>query len=386
MLDTNHDDLQKKGHIMANIFDYLAWRGDLTLAQSEFCEVDGIILARFSYFPFEYIAQIKNYTVSQPLSISEACYAMLTLSDIQNLVIEYDDLRLMSDLAESKRFGAMQIFSFENHIDVTSQTQFSAITIQLLDNQYYVAFRGTDDTLIGWKEDFNMSFICPVPSQVLAVQYLERVAKEVPGRFRIGGHSKGGNLAVYAAAFCIPFVRDRIDFIDNYDGPGFQENILQSDGYQAVQNKIHTFVPQSSIVGMLFEHGEIYHIVHSTNVGAMQHDVYSWEIQRSHFVYLETVTNSSKFLDSTLKKWIAELTTTQKEQFVDTIYHILSETNVQTWKELTENRSAHAKSILRSIGNLDENTRKIVSETLSALVRCAKSEAGKVRKNRKANS
>ena len=155
---------------------------------------------------------------------------MLKDPDIETKVLMKIDLKLFAYLLESERFKDMKIFAYENVYDVETQVQFSAITIQLDSDSYFVAFRGTDSTFIGWKEDFNMSFICPVPSQEMAVKYLDKIAKAVKGRLIVGGHSKGGNLSVYASAFCEPSVQERIDAIYNFDGPGFDKSIFSTDG------------------------------------------------------------------------------------------------------------------------------------------------------------
>lgn len=356
---------------MANVFDYLDWRGDLSIEHAPFNEVDGTLLTRLSYAPFEYI---ENEIAGKPISIEEATRLLLEIPDIKEKLLLKDDFRLLSALSESERFHDMSLSSYENLIDLETQTQFSAITIRLKPDLHFISFRGTDNSFVGWKEDFNMSFVFPVPAQEMAVRYLEKIAGNTSGRFMIGGHSKGGNLAVYAAAFCDPSIQERIDAIYNYDGPGFNENVLSKDEYKAICDKITTFIPQSSIVGLLLEHEEKYIIVHSTQaINVMQHNVYSWEIERNHFEYLETVTNSSKFIDTTLKSWVASMDVEQREKFIDAIYTILTETNVHSFRELGDNWFLSAKAISRSVKNLDNETRTAVVETLKSLMKSAKS-------------
>lgn len=355
---------------MANIFDYLFWRGDLSLKQDKFNEVDGMILARLSYIPFECIVE---QFIDFSLTVGKIYSLQLGSLDFQDKVIEKEDIQLVSALSECKRFFEMEVLAYKNLIDLESQTQFSAITVCLDSDLYYISFRGTDNTLVGWKEDFNMGFTCPVPSQKQAVQYLTEMAGQVKGNFILGGHSKGGNLAVYAAAFCDVAIQERIQAVYNYDGPGFDETVLSKKGYKCICNRINTFVPQSSIVGMLLGHEEKYTIVHSSQViGPLQHNIYSWDVEQDHFIYLETVTNTSRFVDFTLKEWIASMDSTQREKFVDTIYMILAETNAHTFKELGENWFLNAKAVLKSIKNLDDETRKAVTETLHVLKQSAK--------------
>lgn len=217
-----------------------------------------------------------------------------------------------------------------------------------------------------------MSFVCPVPAQVLASRYVERLANEKTEKnIVITGHSKGGNLAVYAAAFCDDGVQKRITSVFNYDGPGFDDRVLRTESYKRICKRIMTFVPQSSVIGMLLGHEEAYTIVHSEQTGMMQHDVYSWDVRRDGFECLERVDNSSRFVDFTLKAWITDLDYKQRESFFDTVYTVMKETNASTLREMGENWFASAVSVLKSIKNLDEATRKAALRTLGLLVKCA---------------
>ncbi len=354
---------------MSNVFDYFAWRGDLRFSQAQFNEIDGAILARFAYAPFECM---ENPIGEGAVSIKEAARSLLKHPEIQDKVLLKVDLKLIEGIADCERFNDLKIFAYENVYDIDTQIQFSAITIQLDSDSYFVAFRGTDATFIGWKEDFNMSFICPVPSQELAVKYLNKVAKTLDGRLIIGGHSKGGNLSVYSSAFCEKSIQERIDAIYNFDGPGFDKSILLTEGYKSICDRIKTFIPQSSIVGLLLEHEESYTIVRAQAINILQHDLLSWEVQRDRVEYLETVTNSSKFIDTTLKAWVADMTPEQREKFIDTVYSIVSETNLQSFKDLNNNYISSAKSITNAIKNLDEETRQAVIKALLSLAKCAK--------------
>ena len=199
---------------MANIFDYIDWR-DIELTKVEFNEIDNLILSRFSYFPFDKI--IKENEVVTIKELSER----FKKQDIRKLPILWkDDVDLFPLMGESRRFGEMLATKFINKIDLEQEKQFSAITFELPDNTIYVAYRGTDDTIVGWKEDLNMSFSLQVPAQIEAVKYLEFIASKFDNQIRVGGHSKGGNLAIYAASFCNPEVQNRIIKVYNNDGPG----------------------------------------------------------------------------------------------------------------------------------------------------------------------
>ncbi|MBQ9985822.1 MAG: DUF2974 domain-containing protein [Oscillospiraceae bacterium] len=358
---------------MANVFDYLMWRGDIPLRVKPLNEVDGMVLSRLSYAPFELIG------VESAVTVGQACKALLEIPQIEKKLLVKADKRLLEMLCESERFRELVLFEYVNRIDEESETQFSAVTVQVGRGKYYIAFRGTDETLIGWKEDFNMSFTTPVPAQKLAVEYFERLASRVMGTFTLGGHSKGGNLAVYAAAFCSPRLQTRISRIENFDGPGFDAKVLETGGYKKIQQRANTFIPQSSVVGLLLEHEEEYTIVKSTSQGLFQHDTYSWEIERDKYSYLETVTGTSRFLDYAMKEWLASMSAEKREKLVDVLFDALADTNAKTVKDLGENWVGNTLSILRSLHTVDDETRKLLTEAVRLFAKGAGKVLGELR-------
>lgn len=359
---------------MANMIDYLAWRGDLPMAPGQLNQVDGVLLARLAYLPFEHVF----LPGVERISIGRAAEQLLSLPEIGSLLLIPSDRTLLEALKESPRFREMELSGSVNQLDGETQTQFSAITIRLNEKERYVSFRGTDNTLIGWKEDLNMCFVCPVPAQVLAVQYLAETARLHPEDLIPGGHSKGGNLAVYAAAFCPEAVQERIPGVFNFDGPGFDGKVLSTAGYRRICDRVSTFVPQSSVVGMLLGHEEKYTIVHSQQSGLMQHDVYSWDVLRDHFACLETVNSSSRFIDYTLKAWLGSLDYAQREKCIDAVYSALIQTNATTLREFNENWFSNMLSVLRNMKNLDEETRHLVVQTFLLLVKSARAGLSRI--------
>ena len=358
---------------MADIFDYFTWRGDLTLSAAPFNEIDGVILARFAYIPFEYFSQPLPKRFISIRELAGPALADEKLAEEGRWKLR--DRELLSAMAESARFGDLEAGFQGSVLDEVLQTQFSAITVRLDEDLYAVLYRGTDNTVIGWKEDLNMSYLSPVPGQRMAADYLRRMAGKVCGRFILCGHSKGGNLAVYAAAFCGADVQERIDAVYNYDGPGFYDRILDTDGFRAVCGRIHTFVPQFSVVGMLLGHRSALTVAHSTQSGLQQHDIYSWEVLGPGFVALDDVTGGSQFLDSTIKEWTADMTQEQFEVFVDAIFQVLSSPNMDTMHEMRENWLSTAFSFVRSVADMDEQTRAAATEAIRLLASSAGREA-----------
>lgn len=382
---------------MSHLFDYLDWRGDLPLTADPFNVVDGVILARLAYMPFELLdasgvpAQADNPDTPAPdpkpeptsvpepqdlcavegQTLSEAAARLMQVPDLEARMLWKYDLRLLRQTAESPRFADMRLHAFQHQLDPVSEIQFAAVTFTLPDGRRFLSFRGTDNTLVGWKEDFNMGFMVPVPSQRSAARYLSRVAGALDGPILLGGHSKGGNLAVYAAACAEPAHRDRIGAIYNFDGPGFNADFLSTDGYRQISGRIETFVPQSSVVGLLLENEERYTIIHSAETGPMQHDVYSWSVVRNRFRCLNQITRSSQILDRTLKDWVAKLTPEQRADMIDAIYDIMTATDAVTLKDLSDHWFRHSRTIFKSIRDMDDDTRENLSDAFGQLIKSA---------------
>ncbi len=352
---------------MGTLFDYIDWRGDLLFSEADFNEVDNLILTQISYVDLEGI--VPSDFDRTPITLLDATrrYLRRHKGEIPYLgkILPPEMVSLMAKAAKSRRFSEVQLLGYTNKIDDQAQSQFSAMTFILDSGSSYIAYRGTDDTLVGWKENFNMSFMQPVPAQLEATYYLEKAVSFLLGNFYVGGHSKGGNLAVYAAVCCAPELKDRILTVYNNDGPGFDTNFIESTEYKNIRGKIRTIVPHSSVVGMLLEHEENYEVVKSNAAGIMQHYGLSWEVLGGKFIHLDTVTNESKLIDSTLKAWLNEMTAEERERFVDSIYETLSATDAKTLTEL----SMEKIKLVKAWGTLDSKAKSVIRKCMSLLLK-----------------
>lgn len=351
---------------MYNIFDYLEWRGDLTFAQTGICDADAVILSRLSYLPFDGAVSEKfdSYT-----TVSQAADRIFS-GDTPAFLWDGDD-RLLSALAESERYRDLRLCGYVNEVDDERQMQFSAMVIELSDSLRFISFRGTDNTLVGWQEDFNMFFTFPVESQIEAKKYFDEVTARFGGRFCVGGHSKGGNLAVYVSAFSAPEVQDRIDAIYSMDGPGFELEHIKDSGFERIVGKISTYVPQSSIFGMLFEHEESYTVIKSSQKGFLQHDVYSWEIKRDSLVELRRTTGTSAFFDHTLTQFIGKMTPQERRDFTEAIFNIMKSTEEYTFDDMADKLIKDIPVMLKTFTKLDSETRSLIGAKLLSFLKTA---------------
>ena len=361
---------------MANVFDYLKWRGDLTFSQDPPNEVDALIFSGLSYVCYAGRAETEPYT---PVLLKEASEAYFALDAPEERCRVKHDMDLLRLAAETTRFGQTRICMYRDEFILEQETQFAAMTFLLDDDSMFLAFRGTDNSLVGWKEDFNMTFQQTIPAQRLALQYVREVAMEHAGPMCLGGHSKGGNLAVFAAARSSPMIQKRILEVFNNDGPGFTKYLMGDPGYVAMVPKIRTYVPQSSVIGMLLEHEEPYTVIRSKSVGLLQHDLYTWDVLGKEFIPVEEITEGSQFVDVTIKTWFAEMTRQEREQLVDVMFALLGSGGADNVYDLL-----HPKNIRTYIKTLssDEHLRRVLSTEFTGLIEAARKTKAKFDENR----
>ena len=352
--------------MMPNILDYLQWRGDLLFTQDPPNEVDALIFSSLAYI--QYGAQVENDPLV-PVSLRQAAESFLNLENAETRIRVKHDVELLKLAAQSQRFGNTKVCMYRDLYIPEQETQFAAMTFLLDDDTMFLAFRGTDYTLTGWKEDFNMTFQQTVPAQRLALQYTRDVAMEYTYPIRMAGHSKGGNLAVFAAARSGPLIQPRILEVYNQDGPGFTDYLMGDPGYIAMVPKIQTLIPQSSVIGMLLEHEEEYRVVKSKTVSLLQHDPYSWELMGKQFERMEEITPDSRFLDATIKNWFAEMTNQERNQLVDVMFGLLGTGGVDNVQEIISPRNI--RNYIKTLSS-DVNMRKLLSAEFSSLIETAK--------------
>ena len=271
-------------------------------------------------------------------------------------------------MASGARFRGCRLHHAIAMTDPEIGMQFSAMCLDLPDGSMCVAFRGTDNTVVGWREDFDMAYTTRVPAQEAAILYLRRAAALSKAPLRLVGHSKGGNLAVYAAAFASKRVQDRIESIISYDGPGMNRETSQSEGYLRIKDKIRSFIPQTSIIGLLMDFYEPYTVVRSTASGISQHDPMTWKIYGPQFETLSSVDQTAIVVRDTLHEWLQNSTPEQRADFVDALFGMVETTKVTRMSELTGEK---LRTMMTMVGNrkeVDPETRRVFTRLMAQAV------------------
>lgn len=354
------------------IIDYLKEYANVSLKDEPMNDVDSLVLCQFAYLKFDGLVPLvteNGRSVSLQQIYEHPDYEKLYADERY----EKDNRALFEAMRKCVRFRSMKLNCYINIISTQSdfETQFSAVTFLLEDGSMYVAYRGTDETIVGWKEDFNMAFLSPVPGQEYAVKYLHMVTRRLPRNFYIGGHSKGGNLALYAAMRCVPQVQDRIIKIYSMDGPGFRPEVLEKLDFGRIEERTCKILPHSSLVGMLFEKDIRYQVVESRTFGLAQHNPFTWLVKEGHFVTVSDIYETRRFMDDTLNEWILSLDEQSLRTFVDTLFLILTASEADNLIDFTADLKRSMSGILGAMKGLDEGTQKALKQTVKALFEIA---------------
>lgn len=344
---------------MSNIVDYIAWRGDLSFDVQAFNHIDSLILCQLLY---AYLDDIVPQDFSHSVTVAEAekCYTERRRNTINlGLLINKQTAEFFSSVAKSERFSCIKLCGFVNEIDEGTEKQFAAMCAVLPDNTLCVIYRGTDDTIVGWKEDFNMTFLAPVPAQSHAVEYIEKAAKKLKGKLFVMGHSKGGNLATYAALQSSPKIRQRIVEVFNNDGPGFSQDVATAMDDKETTKKIRAVMPDASVVGALLHHPYDFTIVESSErFGIAQHDLFSWQLLGNQFIQAPKRTKTCLATDKAVKTWIADVEEIRRKEFVESLFNVLQATGAKTLLQLTDDWLKSPVAVVKAMREIDKGTRE----------------------------
>ncbi len=352
---------------MANLIDYIDWRGDLTFEQSRFNEVDNVLFVFFSFLDMRGI--VSDTPGVDGITLRDATEKYFERIEDEKFsfgaIIPTKDIHTMAKkMAASVRFGGAVLSGFTDRIDLEAEEQFAGYTAKLEDGSSFVSFRGTDDTLVGWKEDMNMSFSSETAAQKSAVAYIAKVAENLDGPIRIGGHSKGGNLAVYSAAQSPRAIRQRIYRVYNNDGPGFTKDFIASEGYMDIRSRIVKLVPQDSVVGMMLYNDRNYTVVKSEKTGIDQHNSFLWQVLGKRFVRVRRLSKKTVILNNTLNKWLEDKDMDTRRELCGAVYEIMTAANAKTLTDFSRDKLL----LIRSIRMIEPQKRDMVFRALSELV------------------
>jgi hypothetical protein len=353
---------------MDHISDYLDWRGDVPFSVSPFNEVDNYIVAKIGCCDFDGIVPEEAECVGVGAALTAFFERCGSAGVYFGALASPSLVPLLRRLPETPRFRDLSLGGFVRRALPECTEQFSALTVSIPDGTHYISFRGTDDTLYAWKEDCMMALSGAIPAQRDAADYLAWAASAYDGTLRVGGHSKGGNLAVYAAAQAESAVQERIAVIYNNDGPGFDAAFLSSPGYLRIREKLLPLIPQYSIVGTLLEQDTNCVIIRSSRFGIAAHDGFNWGVRGTQFLRCQDMSRSSRAFDATMERVLGEMDMDQRREFIDTFFRILSATGAVTLTDINERRLRKALSIARGMAK-EKTVSRFVADVIEQMAK-----------------
>ena len=357
-----------------SMLDYITMRGDLTFEQSDFNSVDALILCQLTY---NNVDGLVSSDFKQKITIEELSNQFESAKNYEErcnmgAMINVLTPQVLQAAAKSRRFSKIRVSGFINKIDEKIIEQFCAVTYQIQKDRYVVVLRGTDDTIAGWYEDFNLGWMDEIPSQKDACTYLHDAMTKLKGRFILAGHSKGGNLSVKAAMSVPQKSNNRLEAVYNFDGPGFFAPAYKTPGYLAVKDRIFSYYPKFCVVGMMFEHPKQYKIVESFADGILQHDPLSWSVLGPQFEAAPDFDEASGIFSSSFNDWAAKLEPLERKRFIDTIFDVIYASGAKTNYEIDQNKIVCGGKMIARLAELSDSDRKAFMHAIKIFVKVAK--------------
>lgn len=356
---------------MKNMLDYIKEFGHVSFEERAFSEIDALVLTELEYLPLENVVP-SDENGENFVTVKEIAEYMQEhkqeLFDENPMMITQERHEVSQVIADAPRFQSLKFFGVVSEWDKDTTKQFAAVTVEVEPSVRLVIFRGTDDTLIGWKEDFLMTYSPLVAAQTDAKEYLAKQASLWGGDLMVSGHSKGGNLAIYAAATQVEDVQLRIVDIFCFDSPGLYRSVLETKGYQNIVPLAMRYIPQDSLVGLMLESEVPYVIVKSNATGAMQHSAMTWEIEDGQFIKMEKLTKNSQLNDQTFKKWTESVSDEELELFWNVFFELLFTAGIDTVNDLYGQFMHYVQEFLKAAGEMDEEKREMLTRIALLLV------------------
>ena len=356
---------------MKNMLDYIKEFGHVSFEERAFSEIDALVLTELEYLPLEKVVPSdengENFvTVKEIAEYMQEHKQELFAENPMMMTEERHEVSQV--IADAPRFQSLKFFGVVSEWDKDTTKQFAAVTVEVEPSVRLVVFRGTDETLIGWKEDFLMTYSPLVAAQTDAKEYLAKQASLFDGDLMVSGHSKGGNLAIYAAATQEEDVQLRIVDIFCFDSPGLYRSVLETKGYQNIVPLAMRYIPQDSLVGLMLESEVPYVIVKSNATGAIQHSAMTWEIEDGQFIKMEKLTKNSQLNDQTFKKWTESVSDEELELFWNVFFELLFSVGIDTVNDLYGQFMHYVQEFLKAAGEMDEEKREMLTRIALLLV------------------
>lgn len=338
-----------------NIIGYIKKHANNSFQEFPFTEVDNLILSLLPYL------NLTDIVTNKKITIKEANRLYLEKKELERGIFNGNTKDMFNLLAKTNRYSNILLYNYVRVIN--DEMQFGAITCKLTNKLTYIAFAGTDSSIVGWEEDFKLAYLYPGTSQKYAANYLKRTIGLFEKNIIVGGHSKGGNLAIASVMLNKRRIKNKIKNIYNNDGPGFLKEQIESKEYKAIDKKIKMYVPKDSIIGMLLYHTDNYTVVKAKGINILQHDAFNWMCNETSFI-LDKQTNRSKNLEKKLTKKLEELPIPKRTLLVKNLFLIFKINKIKDTKDI---KIKNLFNLIKSFQGLDPETKNLLTEFMLIL-------------------
>ena len=345
---------------MTNLFSYVLKYGDKTFKEKKFNDIDNLVFSAISYLNFTN-TNINNRKKTLE-EIGNEYLNKNTYRKVKKLgIAQKEAYKLLKIIIEKTRYKNVLL---SNYIYKTNKDmQFSAITFKISPTLKYICFEGTDELVSGWKEDGKLACFFPIPSQVEAIKYVNKYVKLWGKKVIIGGHSKGGNLALVSGMFMKNYKKFKVKKIYNNDGPGLRDKEFASKEYKNIKKKYIHFVPEYSIVGILLHH-DCYNTIKSNKKNISSHSMTSWLIKEDKLIPSE-LSNKSKRLEKNLNSWLLKYNDEDKTNMINALFKILEDADIDSLINVLEIHNII--KIIRNIKNIDLRAKEILIDFFKSI-------------------
>ena len=353
---------------MAHLIDYLEKVENLTFDQEPLNILDKVCINEIGYLTYE--KWLTASDLKKSINLHDFAEGK-ELNPDYSFMVTKERVELAEAIVRSRRFASLSLSNYRSVLDKEVEKQFAAMIFSLSELDYHqLVFRGTDDSVIGWKEDFQLTYSREIPAHRSAMTFLEDHLPNLSGRTTVSGHSKGGNLALYSAVQSSTALREKIAELLLLDSPGLMKSLLEKPSYQELKAKMIVIRPQDSVVGVMLYWDRPAQLVAAEGIGFAQHNALTWEVDltTNDFVYEDQPTELSQRLEETFQEWIEALPSQELKQVCDLVFDTILDSGIESLDDIGIQALPQIGQMLQEFGNLSDKQKKVLQDGFNQLL------------------
>lgn len=353
---------------MSNLIDYLEEVKYLPFDQEPLNILDKVCINEIGYLTYE--KWLSASDLKETINLHDYAEGK-DLNPDYSFMVTKERVDLAEAMVRSRRFAGLNLSDYCSVLDKEVEKQFAAMIFSLPEFDYQqIVFRGTDDSVIGWKEDFQLTYSREIPAHRSAMAFLEKHLPNLSGHIAVSGHSKGGNLALYSAVQSSTVLREQIAELLLLDSPGLMKPLLEKTSYQELKPKMTVIRPQESVVGVMLYWDKVAKLVAADGIGIAQHNVLLWQVdlETNDFVYEDQPTDLSQRLEGSFHEWIEVLPNQQLKQVYDLFFNTILDSGIESLDDIGIKTLPKLGQMLQEFGNFSDQQKKVLQDGFNQLL------------------